>query len=354
MKKIYDPVHGFIRLDAHEVRLIDSLPFQRLHYIHQLGCALFVYPGATHKRFEHSLGTMEVATRSFDQLANALGKEPNELDYLRKVVRFAALCHDLGHLPFSHVAEKALLGDSSHEKWTAKLIESDMLASIFEQACVNPKDVVKIAVGPKHTDYEFSKLDLLISEIITGDFFGADRIDYLLRDANSSGLSYGLFDYEQILEMLCVAPDGRLGTQLPGIEACESLLLARYFMHKRIYQYPSIKAYGYHMAEFMRDFLPKIPEEPEEYINLHDMSIITQIWQERDHPHAAPFIDRSKRYIAIPTILPEEEHQIMNFPVVSGGKVIGIGADFSKASAPLPNYNWIFVPRERKKTLDPV
>ncbi|GAB5411790.1 MAG: hypothetical protein ChlgKO_09040 [Chlamydiales bacterium] len=354
MKKIYDPVHGFIRLDAHEMRLIDSLPFQRLHYIHQLGCALFVYPGATHKRFEHSLGTMEVATRSFDQLASSLGKEAGELDYLRRVVRFAALCHDLGHLPFSHVAEKALLADSSHEEWTAKLIESEMLASIFEAANVDPKDVVKIAVGPKHTDYEFSELDLLITEIITGDFFGADRIDYLLRDAKSSGLPYGLFDYEQILEMLCVAPDGRLGTQLPGIEACESLLLARYFMHKRIYQYPSVKAYGYHMAEFMRDRLPKIPESPEEYVNLHDMSIITQIWQERDHPHAAPFIDRSKRHVAIPTKLPEEEHQVMDFPVVSGGKIIGAGADFSKASAPLPKYNWVYIPREAEKSLDPV
>ena len=268
-------------------------------------------------------------------------------------MRFATLCHDLGHLPFSHVEEKALLGESSHEEWTAKLIESDMLSSVFAAANVDPKDVVKIAVGPKHTDYEFSELDLLITEIITGDFFGADRIDYLLRDAKSSGLPYGLFDYEQILEMLCVA-DGKLGTQLPGIEACESLLLARYFMHKRIYQYPSVKAYGYHMAEFMRDHLPKIPEDPAEYVNLHDMAIITQIWKERDHPHAAPFIDRKKRYMSIPTKLPEEEHQIMTFPVVSGGKIIGVGADFSKAQSPLPKYNWIFIPREAEKSLDPV
>ncbi|MDX8431798.1 MAG: HD domain-containing protein [Candidatus Algichlamydia australiensis] len=347
MKKIYDPVHGFIHLEQDELRLIDSLPFQRLHYIHQLGCALFVYPGATHKRFEHSLGTMEVATRSFDQLANSLGKEETQLKYLRKVVRFAALCHDLGHLPFSHVAEKALLGDSSHEAWTAKLIESEMLGECFANAEIDPKDVVKAAVGPKYCKEHYSDLDLLITEIITGDFFGADRIDYLLRDAKSSGLPYGLFDYEQIIEMLRITSDGRIGMELAGIEACESLLLARYFMHKRIYQYPSVKAYGYHMAEFMRAHLLKVPDEPEEYVNLHDMGIITLIWKERDHPHAAPFIDRSKRFLAIPSNLARaEKPQVMDFPVVRGGEVIGVGSDFSNAIAPLSSYSWTYLPRE--------
>ena len=71
-KRIYDPVHGFIRFDEHEKRLINSFPFQRLHYIRQLGLAYFVYPGATHTRFEHSLGVMELATRMYRQLCRTV------------------------------------------------------------------------------------------------------------------------------------------------------------------------------------------------------------------------------------------------------------------------------------------
>ena len=67
-KKIYDPVHGFIPFDEFEKELIDSLPFQRLHYVHQLGIAYLVYPGATHTRFEHSLGVMELSSRIYDTL----------------------------------------------------------------------------------------------------------------------------------------------------------------------------------------------------------------------------------------------------------------------------------------------
>src|SRR5476651_2062324 len=92
-KKIYDSVHGFISFDEFEKELIDSLPFQRLHYIHQLGIAYLVYPGATHTRFEHSLGVMELASQIFDRIASK--HEIPQADYWRQVLRLAALCHDL-------------------------------------------------------------------------------------------------------------------------------------------------------------------------------------------------------------------------------------------------------------------
>src|SRR3990167_8889868 len=98
--KIYDALHGFIRFNPIEQKLIDSAPFQRLRFIHQLGIAYFVYPGATHSRFEHSLGTMEIATRIAQQIGASA-------DWVQ-IIRLAALCHDLGHLPFSHDAEEAL------------------------------------------------------------------------------------------------------------------------------------------------------------------------------------------------------------------------------------------------------
>ena len=126
-----DPIHQLIKCDAAERSVIDSRPVQRLRNVHQLATSYLVYPGATHKRFEHSLGVMELAGRVFDVIANPETVHPtvrelvpeisdtDGLPYWRRVVRMAALCHDIGHLPFSHAAEHALLPDGwSHERLT--------------------------------------------------------------------------------------------------------------------------------------------------------------------------------------------------------------------------------------------
>ncbi|OPX87103.1 MAG: deoxyguanosinetriphosphate triphosphohydrolase-like protein [Pelotomaculum sp. PtaB.Bin104] len=125
MTKLYheirDPVHVFIKLDNDERKVLNSYPFQRLRHIHQLAMSYLVYPGATHMRFEHSLGVMELAGRVFDVVTNAVNihstvkeliseiSDNNKIGYWRRALRMAALCHDLGHLPFSHAAEKELL-----------------------------------------------------------------------------------------------------------------------------------------------------------------------------------------------------------------------------------------------------
>ena len=102
-------------------------------------------------------------------------------------------------------------------------------------------DVMKIALGEKKFEGEFTPWERVVTEIVTGDFFGADRIDYLLRDSQCTGLAYGLFDYHQLIEMLkiIVTPEGglALGVEENGMESCEALLLARHYMHKRLYQY---------------------------------------------------------------------------------------------------------------------
>ncbi|MDA8234683.1 MAG: HD domain-containing protein [Clostridia bacterium] len=116
--EIRDPIHIFIKLDSDELKVLNSRPFQRLRHIHQLAMTYLVYPGATHRRFEHSLGVMELAGRVYDivtdksninekikDLIPQLGRE-DERRYWRRVLRIAALCHDMGHLPFSHAAEK--------------------------------------------------------------------------------------------------------------------------------------------------------------------------------------------------------------------------------------------------------
>src|SRR5450755_3080228 len=143
--EIRDAIHIFVRLNSDERRVLDSPPFQRLRHIHQLALTYLVYPGATHKRFEHSLGVMELAGRIFDVVTEMRTIEHDEarevipsdqlaLKYWRRVLRMAALCHDLGHLPFSHAAERELLPAGwDHERLSRELILSEEMRSIWAQ-----------------------------------------------------------------------------------------------------------------------------------------------------------------------------------------------------------------------------
>ncbi|MCA8919674.1 MAG: HD domain-containing protein, partial [Planctomycetes bacterium] len=176
-----DPIHVFIRVSSDERRVIDSRAFQRLRHIHQLALTYLVYPGATHRRFEHSLGVMELAGRVFDVVTHPANiveavrqvlPDSGSLAYWRKVLRIAALMHDIGHLPFSHAAEADLLPKGwNHERLTEKLIDDVELSGLFGKLTppVKKDDVKKLAVGRKHLKkITFSAWDELLSEIITG------------------------------------------------------------------------------------------------------------------------------------------------------------------------------------------
>lgn len=115
-------------------------------------------------------------------------------EYWRSALRMAALCHDLGHLPFSHAAEKELLPVGvGHEQITRALIESDLMEAVWDgiRPRPEPEDVVKLALGPKEAqDLTFDTWEAILAEMIVGDVFGADRIDYLLRDSLHTGVAY--------------------------------------------------------------------------------------------------------------------------------------------------------------------
>ncbi len=373
-KKIYDSVHGFIPFDEFEKELIDSLPFQRLHYIHQLGIAYLVYPGATHTRFEHSLGVMALATLMFEKICKSVRpdvfhfvprKGSSDYLYWRRVLRMAALCHDLGHLPFSHVAEKELLGASGHEHWTAKIIDSSYLKPVWDKLRKSPsyledvierdivEDIKKISIGEEKwkemTGKSFSPWERIVSEVITGDFFGADRIDYLLRDAKSTGVAYGLFDYHQLIEMLRILPsvdrggdELQLGIDENGLESCEALLLARHFMHRRIYQYSSVKAYNFHLRRYMQANYSKKPlESVEEFLSISDTDVISALNKAAKdpklpgHADAKCVIFRQHRFraIALPDSLSEKD--LAAFKAKNKLSDAEIDWEFHKAEPPL-------------------
>ena len=129
-----DPIYNFIHVTSEERKVIDSLAFQRLRHINQLATTYFIYPSATHKRFEHSLGVMELAGRVFDIITDIenikhdsvrdIIPHKDQMEEWKRIIKMAALLHDIGHLPFSHAAEDQLLPPGfNHEKLTIQLIE---------------------------------------------------------------------------------------------------------------------------------------------------------------------------------------------------------------------------------------
>jgi HD superfamily phosphohydrolase len=175
-QEIRDPIHNFIRLEPGEMQVMDSDPFQRLRHIHQLALTYLLYPSATHRRFEHSLGVMELASRVYDVVTDpdnihesvrSIIPRKFDLEYWRRTLRMAALCHDLGHLPFSHAAERDLLPAGwDHERLTLELIRSDEMVQIWGAMKVNSEHVAKLAVGPKHyMDSRFDDWEAILSEI---------------------------------------------------------------------------------------------------------------------------------------------------------------------------------------------
>ena len=297
--EIRDPVHGFIRLDSDERAILDSQPVQRLRHVHQLALGYLVYPGATHTRFEHSLGAMELASRVYDTVTGSVLVHdevrelfPDEIRnedhrrYWRRVLRMAALCHDIGHLPFSHAAESELLPEGwSHEAITAELIRSQPMQEIWSRVTppLRIEDIVKLAVGQAKLPKErFSDWEAVLSEIVAGDAFGVDRIDYLLRDSLHAGVGYGRFDHNRLIDTLRILPrhtgsgEPALGLELGGIHTAESLPLARYWMFSQVYLHAVRRAYDIHLKEFLQDWLPdgQFPTDPDKFLELSDVEVL--------------------------------------------------------------------------------
>ena len=299
--EIRDPIHVFVRLDTDERRVLDSAPFQRLRHIHQLALTYLVYPGATHKRFEHSLGVMELAARVFDVVTHPdnltddiksllqLLTAPGKLSYWRRVLRMAALCHDVGHLPFSHASEELLPNGWDHETITRRIICSDEMRTVWDSITppLRHKDIEKLAVGPKKaSDLTFSDWETILSEIIIGDAFGVDRMDYLLRDSYHAGVAYGRFDHYRLVDTLRILPSSQsdktedsqepsLGVKMGGIQSAEAMMLARHLMYSQVYFHPVRRIYDIHLTDFLREWLDNgvFSKDLKSYLEISDIEV---------------------------------------------------------------------------------
>jgi HD superfamily phosphohydrolase len=211
MKRIEDALHGYIRLSDDEIEVLDSPQVQRLRRIRQLGLSSLVYPSANHTRFEHSLGVMH--------LAGEFAESMNLSEEMRQKVRYAGLLHDSGHGPFSHASEVVAEKEGySHEDLSCQVV--DRLEDRIPVETSGIKEMI-------HGNHEL--------EVVAGDI-DADRIDYLMRDAHSSGLEYGMIDYETIISS-AVLHDDRMAFEERSVPALESLFTSRFHMIKTLYSH---------------------------------------------------------------------------------------------------------------------
>ena len=235
-KIIRDPLWNNIRVDPVALRLVDTKSFQRLRYIRQLGLAYLVYPGATHTRFEHALGAYQLARRTlamFDELG-VLGEV--ERDQCR-IVRYAALLHDVGHYPYSHALEE--IGALHHEEVARPLITEGEIASVLRDSLGSdaPERIMALIRGQSA-----SPLQGLISGSLD-----LDKIEYLKRDAFMCGVNYGDIDVDRLVNSLTLVHDSESSAQVVGISekglsALESLLFAKYQMYRNVYWHHAVRS----------------------------------------------------------------------------------------------------------------
>ncbi len=238
---VNDNIHGDIRLTSDEWKVVNTATFQRLRSLKQLGMGHLVYPNATHTRFAHSLGVFRIMCRVLDRLGDT------ELEDEKPDLRLAALLHDVGHYPYSHLMERVdwvklteeEVGTTTREisGATEKYPDHEELGRYILES---QKDISKALGGKaraKKIGGLFSRLksaDQQLSKLIHSSL-DMDRLDYLLRDARAAGVPYGEIDLNYLLNNIRISPKGMLGVDEKALAAAEHFLLARVFMHRVVY-----------------------------------------------------------------------------------------------------------------------
>jgi len=260
------------------MKIVNTKVFQRLRYIRQLAFTHLVYPGAEHSRFAHSMGVMEFATKIFDTLLmKDLAKKMNwstaTVKRNRQLLRLAALLHDTGHAPFSHASEDLLHG-VKHEEISRRFILADPVFSLINEF----KKGLGISAEDVASFFSAENIEphvVFLKEIFAGEV-DADKLDYLCRDSLFTGVHYGRFDYQRLIQSLCLIEDpddaGNLVIAIEhgGLHALEAMVLARYFMFTQVYFHKIRRAYDHHLLEFLKRYVKRYPTSLDEYVKWDD------------------------------------------------------------------------------------
>src|SRR6266404_498563 len=331
---IRDPIHGAIELTAEERALVDSPQYQRLRNVKQLGFADLAFPGATHTRYAHGLGAMAMATKVFDAIAPELDLELDDRARFRQTLRLAVLFHDLGHAPLSHATEAIMppvaglrvpewarepgTRRAGHEDYTLKLVlDSALAAEIrrrFSSGGIEPEHIAGLICGrppPGAYPYRSGGRDLLpvLRQVVSGEL-DADRMDYLQRDSFFTGVNYGKFDADWIIQNLeSVERDGgvHLALQQRAVFAFEDFLLSRYHMFLSVYFHYASVGYEVLLQRYYDTSGGEysLPADPDQYL-LHDDITLIAALRASANPWALRIVRRQGFRLLIEEGTPDE------------------------------------------------
>jgi len=265
--EITDPIHDFIRLNKTEHQIIDTPVFQRLRRIKQLSGAHLTYPGAQHTRFEHSLGVLHIASMAASSLNS---KGLMSTDNIQNI-RFAALLHDIGHGPFSHLFEEVLQRKKqSHEEIGKQIILKSEIGDIISKSGYDKKLIHNLAVGQSRMQY--------LNEIVSGAL-SADMMDYLLRDGYFTGAEHAKIDHHRLTHSLDVYKN-KLALDSSALVNFETMMISRFQMFKAVYFHKTVRAGEVMLLEAMSlagNELGLSSLKMDEYVKLTDEVVLEKL-----------------------------------------------------------------------------
>ena len=292
--KVLDPIHKYIYFSQDEKNLIDSLVFQRLREIKQLGFTERTFIGAVHNRLSHSLGSCHLAGLALKNIFKFLpALSQKKKDEFYKLIRVTALLHDIGHGPLSHSSESKMppvcelnlpscsaSRKANHEDYAVLLVLKDEVSNILTNMGICPQWVTAFFQNTKVNEEDdfFKEKGIsykpLLEQIIHSEI-DVDRMDYLKRDSYFCGTYYGFLDFEWILKNLsCYITGGQafLAVQIPALYTIEDFLLAHHHMRLMVYWHPKNVIYDEMLSRYFQD--PKcsfvFPTQAQEYIFFND------------------------------------------------------------------------------------
>ena len=289
---IHDPVHGPIILESHEKLLLDTSIFQRLRRIRQLQTAHFVYPGANHTRFEHTLGVFYIASYFAENVLESLIEEgtikhSEKVDY-KRLVRLWALFHDVGHGPFSHTFDSIILSKIglNHEKLSIRIINENreiqhlFRSRQFKATGISVKDIEKAQVDSLS---KFDKVEVALLQIIKGPY-SADTTDYLLRDSYHTGVEYGKVAWQRLILTSKIIGD-KMCLEKRSMSALKSFFFARHQMYETVYFHRTNSAADKMVRDLLSmtaDIIIPYAEDLNKYVDLDEESLLQLLKNSND------------------------------------------------------------------------
>ena len=301
--EIRDPIHGSIQLNDGEVAIIESVEFQRLREIKQLGFSEFSFPGATHNRFLHSIGVSHVAGQIFDSIFKAYPfSKISVKNRLRQAVKLAALLHDIGHGPLSHTTEQVMpelkkldieiynkqninqSRTANHEDYTIKFVTGSSIAQLIREHFydIEPDYVACLIDKSLQCDESYftdGKINFrpILSQIVSSEL-DADRMDYLERDSYFCGINYGKIDKDWLQQNLTLHISNHkayLGLNRRALYAFDDFLISRHHMYLMVYFHHKSIVYEEMLNRYLsaKDCKFVLPADIKEYISYTDYKL---------------------------------------------------------------------------------